>query len=271
MFCFSNQYNVETVKDGWLTRVRVQLSTGPAAAPYVLEVSEAVPAEGHGTYIWTKATRGAFEMDAGFVRDMIGAQFVADPEFNISVNHEPVTLTNLERVSETTVLEIKEIGKVKVSRFDSEMTGKTSKQHGLAWWVNYRLVGMPTWDGFGEPLIDARTMWAKRYTYVIEADMLKPDVKSDWTGFYASDLSNRVRKAVYDHVKKDLRDLSFDDRRERKRAALASNRGAIKELPSIAQEQVAKFAEELQLECPGISDRDLRAAPPGARASSSVA
>ena len=255
MFCFSNQYHIETVKDGWLTRVRVEMSTG--AAPFLLDISESVPAEGHGTYIWAKATRGAFEMDAGFVRDMIGTQFVADPEFRISVNGQPVSLTNLERVSETTILEVEGLGPVKVLRFDSEMTGKTSKQHGLAWWVHRRLVGMPTWDGFGEPLLDARTTWAKRYTYVIEADMLRPDVKPDWSGFYASELSTQVRKAVYDYVKQDLRLLSYDDRRERKRAALASNRGAIQALPQIAQEQVAKFAEEVQLECPNMSERDL--------------
>lgn len=255
MFCFSDQYYVDTIKDGYLTRVHVQKSSGNY--PFTLKIDEEVPADGHGTTIYTKAYRGAFEMDAKVVRDLIGAQFVADPEFNIYVNGEAVTLTDLERVSESTELNLQGLGSVKVSRFDSEMTGKTSKQHGVAWWVNRRLVGVPSWDGYDEPLVDARTTWAKRYTYVVEADMLSADVRSDWTGFYASEASNYVRKTVYDYIKQNLRDLSYDDRRERKRAALAANRNAIKELPIIAQEQVASFAEELQLQCPTLTEKDL--------------
>jgi hypothetical protein len=255
MFCFSDEYYVETKKDGYLTEALIRRTSG--ATPFSIEFTAEERTNEHGTRIYTEAVRNISDLDARGIADLIGAQFVADPEFKIHVNEYRVSLTDLEHLCEKQTVEIKGIGSVVVRRFDSETSARTSKQHGVAWWVNRRLVGAPSWEGYAEPLIDARTAIAKRYTYVIEADLLAPDVKPDWTGFYASPNSNAVRRDVYDYVRDDLRGLSYDERRERKRAALAASKNTIKELPLIAQEQVADFAEELQLQCPTMSPRDL--------------
>jgi hypothetical protein len=196
-------------------------------------------------------------MDGGVVADLIGSQFVADPEFKIFVDGYEVKLTDLEHLREEAEVDVPNFGKVKVSRFDSNAPGKTSKQHGVAWWVKRRLVGAPSWEGYGEPLLDARTTTAKRYTYVVVADIPPSLVRPDWSGFYTSEVTEAVRKVVYAHIKSDLLGLSYDDRRERKRAALAASRETIKELPLSSQEQVAKFADELQIKCPTITGRDL--------------
>jgi hypothetical protein len=255
MFCFADEYWVETVKDGYLTRAHVARSQG--ASPFTMELEEEVPSPGHGTFIHTKAWRGAFDMDGGVVADLIGAQFVADPEFKIFVNGNEVTLTDLEHLREESTIDVPGFGTVKVSRFDSNATGKTSKQHGVAWWVKRRLVGVPTWEGYGEPLLDARTTTAKRYTYVVEADVPPALISPDWSKIYATELTDEIRKQVYAHIKQDLLGLSYDDRRDRKRQALAASRETIKDLPLTSQDQVAKFADELQIQCPTLTDRDL--------------
>jgi hypothetical protein len=255
MFCFSDEYHIETKKDGILTRVHVRRTSG--ARPFSIEFGKHEPTGEHGTRLYTEVWRSAAVLSEDSIADLIGAQFVADPEFKIYVNGNHVSLTDLEHLCEKQEVAIGDLGTVLVRRFDSETAGRTSKQHGVAWWVNRRLVGKPSWDGYAEPLLDARTAIAKRYTYVVEANLLQPEVKPDWTDFYKSEKTNAIQKRVYEHVRDDLRGLSYDERRERKRAALAASKGTIKNLPLIAQEQVAEFAEELQLQCPTMSPRDL--------------
>lgn len=193
---------------------------------------------------------------------MVGSRLVADPSFRIFVNGIEITLTHLEDRCESTRLPVPEVGELVVRRYDNQTTERTSRQCGVAWWVNQRLVGTPSWDVVDGPLLDARGTVGKRFTYVIEADVLagtrkEPTIRPDWSGFYSSGPVNAVKRAVDQFVRSDLRSLLGDLRKERKREALANNRQAIRQLPSIAQEQVARFAEEILVQSPTISERDL--------------
>ncbi|HEU0053598.1 MAG TPA: hypothetical protein VFQ39_10490, partial [Longimicrobium sp.] len=172
-------------------------------------------------------------------------------------NERAVDLTDLEHLSEVRTLAVPRVGTLTIRRFDSQAAGRTSKQSGVAWWVTNRLVGMPSWDVFEGSLLDARTQTGKRFVYVIEADVLKPFVKPDWSGFYATIESNAVRRAVSEFVREDLRDVMRDIRRERKLEVLRANRGRLRDLPQIAQEQVARFTEEILARSPTITTRDL--------------
>ena len=52
-FCFANEYFVETVKAGNLTRVKVTLAHDETA-PFQLAFEGEEPKEGHGTRIWAE-------------------------------------------------------------------------------------------------------------------------------------------------------------------------------------------------------------------------
>lgn len=253
MFCFADEYFVETRKDGQSVLFRVRRCFGPS--PFGFQLLDQREVSDHGTRIFTSAQAVVLSPDA--VAELIGSRFIADPDFSISVNGNPVTLTDLEHLCERFDVEIEGCGSVVVRRFDSEHGDRTSKQHGVAWWVNRRLVGNPSWEVYDRPLLDSRTATAKRFTYVVEADVLSAAVKNDWSGFHASAEVDQVRKGVSEFVAEDLRAVTLDIRKERKRAVLTENRQAIKDLPLLSQEQIAIFAEEVQVKCPTLGERDL--------------
>lgn len=187
MFCFANQYYVETKKDGTLHRFRVGRSQG--STPFTISLEEEKKEKGHGTRIYTQVEQNTNDIDYLQLANLIGSRFVADPEFSIYVNGNPVTLEDLEHLCDIYTLDVDGFGVVEIRRFDSAKTGRTSKQSGLAWWVNRRLVGDSTWEGDDGPLLDARMNIGKRITYVIEVDYLVSSVKPDWSGFFCGSRS----------------------------------------------------------------------------------
>jgi hypothetical protein len=255
MFCFADKYFVETRKNGEFHRIRVERSYKDI--PFKLVLEDKGSSEGHGTKIYTEAKRNVSELSSLQVSELICSRFVADPEFNIYVNGNVVSLEDIEHLCETHSVSISGHGDVKIHRFDSKKTGRTSKQSGMAWWVNRRLVGEPSWEGSDGPLLDARTSTGKRFTYVIEADQLIKDIKPDWSGFFSSPIVHKFRREIDGFVKDDLRLLLSDIRSDRKRKALQANKDKIRRLPLISQTQISEFLEEIQVSCPTMQQRDL--------------
>jgi len=253
MFYFAETYTIESSKETKFFRARVQQHTGES--PFLFHIDSEKSSSKHGTSVWADTNR--VPMSADKLRELIGAKFVADPDFEIYVNGTQVTLVDLTHRCEFWRVFIEEAGEVIVRRYDSEKVGRTSKQHGVAWWVNRRLVGYPSWEGLEARLLDARTGTAKRYTYVVEADVLERFVKPDWTGFHASSEVNAVRKEVDQFIMDDLRDLLKDQRKEQKRDVLMVHRDALRKLPDRSRSWVAWFVDEIQAHCTTIQQRDL--------------
>ncbi|MBW4528212.1 MAG: ATP-binding protein [Phormidium tanganyikae FI6-MK23] len=255
MFCFANKYFVETKKGGQYHVFRVERSFQDR--PFNLILEDKGNTNENGTKIYTEAERNASELSPTQISELIGSRFVADPDFNIYVNQNHISLEDISHLCEIYSVSIPELGEVKVHRFDSKKTGRTSKQSGIAWWVNRRLVGEPSWEGHDGSLLDARTTTGKRFTYVIEADQLLGDIKPDWSGFYSSPNVHKIHRNVSDFVKNDLRLLMSDIRSDRKREALQANKDKIRRLPLLSQKQISEFLEEIQILCPTMQLRDL--------------
>src|SRR5690606_2518510 len=152
MFCFCNEYLVETSKDGIFTRAKVEKSFGDR--PFIVTIEETKKSKGHGTLITGKAIRN-INISENSIIELIGSKFVADPEFIISVNNSKVNMTDFSHLAVIKEFEVVGIGKVTVRRFEGERN-RTTQHQGVAWWVNNRLVGAPTWDGVNGRLIDGR-------------------------------------------------------------------------------------------------------------------
>ncbi|QEC44818.1 ATP-binding protein [Pseudobacter ginsenosidimutans] len=257
MFCFCNEYIVETHKDGQKTRARV-IKTPKGDFPYSVEILENQTSKTstmHGTTISGVANKN-ISLSQNTILKVVGSKFIADPEFVLSINSIKVDFEELEQESDITEINIENVGIVKVKRFEGE-NNRTTQHQGVAWWVNRRLVGTPSWENVSGRLIDGRNAIAKRYVYIVEADILKPFVKADWSGFHASPELNNVLKKVYDHINEDLITLLTASRTERKNDAFSANKDLIKTLPAHIRQDISEIIDEFQKDCPTFGVNEL--------------
>lgn len=147
--------------------------------------------------------------------------------------------------------------KVRILRLDSKNTGRISKHHGVAWWVNNRLVGEHSWKGFEGAYLDGRTTEAKRYTFIVEADLLRDEVKSDWTGFKETERAERIIEIVNLYILESIKYLMQDIRRSTKKLVLSEHKSSIKQLTVLSKEQIGKFVDHVQMKCPTMTHKDL--------------
>lgn len=252
MFCFANEYTIETGRDGRYTKAKVIQSKGER--PFDIFIEGTKSKQGHGTFISGVVNKNLLLREQNVI-ELIGSKFIADPEFVIVVNGSKVLLTDLENKAI-----IKEInfsgGKALIRRFEGERN-RTTQQQGVAWWVQKRLVGIPSWDGISGRLIDGRNPIAKKYVYIVEVDFLKSNVKTDWSGFHASPEIIEIRQSVLDFINDDLTTLLAETRKDRKNDAFAANTNVLKTLPKFVKEDISEIVDELQKDCPTFGSNEL--------------
>jgi hypothetical protein len=254
-FCFADKYEIETWRDGNGLKATVEL-TRDRAVPFSCSIENESSKKGHGTKVSVRPN--SITLASDYIRDLIGFKFAVDPSFQVTVNGEQVKLLELASLSSQDVL-VNGLGTVRLHRLDPRKQERTLLLKGIAWWVNKRMVGEPSWDGLDAEgkYLDGRTSEAKRFSFVVEADLLREQVKADWSGFNANFQVNAVRLAIHDAVVQELRGLLADERKETKKAALSQNRALIKELPQVSRNQIGRFLELIQEKCPNLTARDL--------------
>ncbi len=254
-FCFADAYLVETWRTGLLAIAQVELTSG-GEEPFHFRIVQEGVREGHGTIVRATVTRRVIRPED--VEEALGSKFLVDPTFDIYLNGKKLELLDLERLSSRTVA-VPPHGEVTIHQIDASVRDRTTHLKGITWWVNRRMVGEPSWSGLTDSgaILDGRSAAAKTHSFVIEADILKEDVKHDWSGFHARRRSNEVKDAVLKHVNSSLRELLAHARKEKKRAAVEQNRDAVKELPRFSQLVVDEFVDEIQQQCPTMSEGDL--------------
>lgn len=255
-FCFADAYDVRTRKQGKSFACRVERASSPGSSPFKFAAANEGDADDHGTEIGAIVTRNFVAEEE--LREMIGTKFSVIPSFQILLNRQPIQLLDIKNLQTSTV-PIEGHGVVTVHQIDSEARDRTTHLRGICWWVKQRAVGNPSWGGLdGEgAYLDGRGSLARRYSFVVEADILEPFRKPDWTGFRASPEVNAVTQAVHRHVIQTLNQLQSANRKERKKQALEGTRSALREMTSVSRQNVAHFIDEVQEKCPTISELDL--------------
>lgn len=255
MFFFNDHYYLETWQRGQGVQYYVS-KHGTGNQPWTVGEAKKIKRAGHGTKLFTKPRLIPFSDES--LRTLIGTKFLTDPTFKVFVNNTAVTFEDVGEFVSSVNIDVLGYGSIEVLKVQSRR-GRTTKQHGVAWWVRKRLVGKPSWEGIDGALLDGRSNTAKSVTFIVRADILNPaeDVTEDWEGLQQNERTDAVRSSVLGYASHLLKEEAREARNKAKLAILTENQKEIKRLPRLSQEKVATFVEQVATTCPTISERDL--------------
>lgn len=256
LLCFADEYQVETWRDGIQAAYIVGTESGPS--PFVWRSESLSNRPGSGTRLSVAVTRKL--PDAEEILTVLAARFIHDPEFEIRVNGTLRPFAKIDgRVSEET-LSLGDGRSATVIVIDSTRLNHSSIHQGVAYWVQRRLVGTPSWSIGQVANFDGRTRFARRYKVIIDTHGFDADVEPDWTGFRATDAVHNLHKATAEHIGKIAQDLAAEIVEVTSEDALIQNRNEFASLGRGARTEVAEFTKIIAQSHPTISPEFLATA-----------
>lgn len=230
---------------------------GPLTSP-PLNTRDGV--EGHGTEISASAVEGV-NMTAEEAREIIGTRFLADPNFSVVIDGARVTFDDVspQRLKEVDVA-VPPYGTAHLTIVDTLKAERTTRQHGIAWRVNNRLVGTPSWIAFDqERVLDGRKTEAKRYQIIVEADFLEDSVLHDWTAFIPESESwLATRAAVHEAIQEYLSASAAERRQEAKESVRENLSDSVSKLSPMGRSHWNEFVDKVVDSCPSISTDEVQ-------------
>lgn len=257
MLCFADQYSVETWRED--KGASFDIGTRSEENPFKIEKEGSFLRKGHGTKLSVIVQRHLPDADA--IREILAGRFVHDPQFVVRVNGVSVALADQTGLIEKQDLQIPGCPPAEAFVVDTTRTAKYTLYQGIAFWVNGRLVGVPSWVVGSEAVIDGRARFAKRFSIVIKVDdSWLPEVEQDWVRFKSGRKVDALFEAARDYAKKVFAQLSATLVEESSEEALVKNREDFKELSPLGRAEVASFARDLVKATPTVSLDVLSAA-----------
>lgn len=256
-FHFSSPYDLITSKNG--VRISYRVSQG-TTHPINLECISVTKGDvGHGTEIRAIEVRPS-RLTASDVRAVLSTRFLANPAFEVSVDGVRVTFEDVPADAFRTIsVVVPGHGEATILAIDSQRADRTTRQHGIAWWVNGRIVGSWGWRLSDEVrVIDGRSEEAKRYTFIVKADFLADAVKEDWSDFREGDQAwLEAEKLVQEAIRGVIHAVT-SERRSRTRASVrATHRHEIARLPPLSRERWNGMLDEVTEACPTLAESQL--------------
>ena len=257
LLCFASRYSVETWRED--KGASFEIGTQSQETPFKIEEEGSFIRRGHGTKLLVIVERHL--PDPNRIREILAARFVHDPQFVVRVNGESVALADQTGLIERAELQIDGCPLVEAYVVDSTRTARSTMYQGIAFWVNGRLVGSPSWVVGSEAVIDGRARFAKRYSIVIRADdQWLPEVEQDWVRFKSGPKADALFEVARSYARKVLAQLSASLVEESSEEALIKNREEFKDLSPLGRAEVASFARDLVRATPTVSQDVLAAA-----------
>ncbi|UZR27427.1 ATP-binding protein [Methylococcus mesophilus] len=249
LLCFADEYEVQTWRDGSVATFVVGTESGPS--PFVLRSETPGKRDGSGTRLSVHVSRKL--PDADEILTVLAARFVHDPEFEIRVNGVQRPFTEIEgRVSEET-LDLGAGRSATVIVIDSTRMNHSSVHQGIAFWVQRRLVGSPSWAVGQIANFDGRTRFARRYKVIVDTQGYEADVEQDWTAFRSTDAVRNLYRATAQHIVKVAQDLAAEVVEAASEDALTQNRSELATLGQGARLEVVEFTKIVAQAHPTIS------------------
>ena len=247
LLCFGEEYHVETLRDGEEQAFRFTVKPSSNESPFVLTDTIEINRASHGTRVWTQVTRH-LPNDAQ-ISEAIFLGFLSDPTFSIEVNGRRISFDTFDVAHEEPITIPSGTCKVKFLRLPETAKGRT----GVAFWVGNRLVGQPSYQILGTPLLDGRSTAARNHFVIVQSDDLFDHVKPDWSGFMRTDSFLDVADEIARHVSKVAAKLNASAIDDTKKAAYIENRDGIRSLTPLGKTELKEFVDGFVDRVPGIN------------------
>lgn len=206
LLCFNDEYIVETSKQSLKSIFKITTNLGDPMS--ILEETQG-GGGADGTLLKVSVIRNLPNPEK--IRDILASKFLHDPQFVIMVNGLTTSINQLPGlISEETIIVEEYKIKLTATVIDTQKSGKSSIYQGIVFWQNNRLIGEPSWSLNGDIIIDGRSRFAKRYTFVFQSDDLTDCIAEDWTGFKVTDKAKTVFREVSAFVKRKYAEISKD-------------------------------------------------------------
>lgn len=259
-FCFAREYVVRSRRDGQEFVFKVRRTP---TQPLVLEEQSYTPTgvAGHGTEIEGIGEVPQVGIAEERARELIGSRFLANPAFKVLLGGRQISFADIPDLVSTHDVVVPGIGTARLLHIDTKKADKTTKQHGIAWWVQNRAVGECRWSHSDyERILDGRTTEAKRFTFIVQADFLNSHdaVLEDWTGFRETNTAwLKTREAVQDRIRQVIQDNSKAEREARRSAVIERIGTAVNALSPVSKERVTAFVNEVIDTCPNFGENEI--------------
>ena len=261
LFCFDDEYEVDTVKDGKRSVFSVTRNSSGTDSPFTVVTKQQERVDditAHRTSISAHTYHNHIPEER--LVELIGTTFIADTSLRIHVNGRLIKMTD---IVEAECHEVETpFGYIYIYVLDRSKTGRTGQQHGVAWHVNSKSVGRIEWRDPNRVVsieVDGRTAEAKRYSFIVLADILEEFVTEDWTGFEICDETDTVLQLGGNFIQRLVSDLFTERRRSQKRKAMDKNRERLTILPESSKERVGDLVDGIQIEIPTVKQDVLNA------------
>lgn len=249
LLCFADEYQVETWRDGTLATFTVGTASGPS--PFLLRGEILSKRDGSGTRLSVHVARKL--PDADEILTVLAARFIHDPEFEIRVNGLLRPFTDIDgRVSEET-LDLGSGRSATVIVIDSTRLNHSSVHQGIAFWVQRRLVGTPSWAIGQVANFDGRTRFARRYKVIVDTRGYETEIEQDWTAFRTTEAVRELFRVTAEHIGKVAQELATEIVEAASEDALTQNRNELVTLGHGARLEVAEFTKVIAQTHPTIS------------------
>lgn len=260
-FCFADgAYYVETMKGDQHNCFEVKISSGHQPFKYV---SEKLPVPSHlfhskhGTSVFAKKLKHV-GVTEDKIRSEIGLRFLTDPDFTVVLNGTKIQFGDIdsEKVNILTFDYKEKVASIRA--IQTEKSDKTTQQHGVAWHANNRLIGKCCWDGLrNDNILDGRTSYAKKYTFIVDASLISDFIEADWSGFKKCEEVLEFYDTAKAVIGGYLGELTKESRAETSRRLREDNRQNLSKTNMIGVNRWNEFIEQVQVECPKLSDQEL--------------
>lgn len=260
LFGFANDYIVSTSKNGEVSSFKVKRDVDSFAKitsiPKITNPFDINSEIISGTYIECSINDKYIPLEE--LKETIAIRFGANSDFNVFLNNEKIDLLNLK--TDEDVVEFfydNDSSKIiKIYKISKNQYHKRFSTYEVVWWVKNRYVEENKWKDLNINL-NSSISKENKFAFLVCADFLEEEVKSDWSGFESTDVVNEVKKIVACKINEIMVDVINCSRKEKKIQILTKSKDNIAKLNPVEQKEIGNYLEEIIDKCKSITNEDF--------------